>query len=300
VIRTELLSNQYVESSSGLVLRIHPNSHLMVAEKNLIANHIVLGKDFVTFDSRGYREGNSLCSEAGIYIDAMTVYEQVLSWGYLPQDIWITAKCGGSPAVLFLKERYGHDFNMVLENSYLDKKRTNRQNVPLAHYIGWDILQCLDVKKEETIQVVRNLGLERFCDRFENESKLRRIDEAHLNRNWQGKTVIISAQRDLSVEPEAGYELSRLAAKVSKNCYHLIHALPDDQADGHRDQALVNDHQLIRIYSQILLKARVHHEHYELNVDNQPRMPKSLENLRFQLIDQNTCLDAQNFNCQIF
>jgi hypothetical protein len=242
--------------SQGAVMRMHPYSHLFLFEKKYIINHLALGKDVVTYDPRGYRQGDKLSSEVGVYLDAEAAYKQVKEvWGYAPKDIWITTKCGSTPVSLFIRQRFGDDFNMVIENSYLNYPDTMKQNIPLLHMIGLSVTGHLSSKDKKTIEIASaQNGISQYCDSFNNVSKLKSI--AERSQDWQSTIVVISAERDLSVEPGAGSELARLSSKVSKATYHLVHKLPGEQTDGHYDEALLTDSEVFEPYSQILTGGR--------------------------------------------
>ena len=144
---------------------------------------------------------------------------------------------------------------MVIENSYLNYPDTMKQNIPLLHMIGLSVTGHLSSKDEKTIEIAYGQnGVSQYCDSFNNLSKLESI--AKNAKDWQSNIVVISAERDLSVEPGAGRELARLSSKVSKATYHLVHKLPGEQTDGHYDEALLTDSEVFEPYSQILTGGR--------------------------------------------
>lgn len=120
VFITRRLYEKEAGESRACFLRCHPPGQTYAMENKYVGIHLGAKKDLCLFDYRGTHKSTGTPSEGGYYLDAETIFQELLrTYAYKPEEIWVTGFCLGGAVAAYIKTKY-HDLGVcyVGENTF--------------------------------------------------------------------------------------------------------------------------------------------------------------------------------------
>jgi|GEM_PF-1414578 len=205
----------------------HSPSSSFIHERARTAYYLGMKQDVCLYDNRGIWKSTGSPSEAGFYLDAERVFEELLgSHGYALKDIWVGGKCSGAHVAAHIKAKY-HELgvNFFAEGSFISVRRDFVSSLdPVSRFI-YD--RCVSaIKMDSTSHGVQEVDFD-----------IERLWEKLSLKAQNGKIVLIHAENDQRLAKQAHPAFEALAAKVNAHVQSILFT-SEDLEDPHADMCL--------------------------------------------------------------
>jgi fermentation-respiration switch protein FrsA (DUF1100 family) len=240
ILVTSHLKEKHPRSNRACFLRCHSPGRCYGMDKKYISKHLGIKKDLCLFDYRGTHHSTGTPSEGGYYLDAETVFHELLHrHSYSPHQIWVTGFCLGGAVGAFLKTKY-HDLGIhyVGENSFTSLLSViNNQIQPFAYMgkIAIHAIKSLDPAITSRVEQ----------DEFNTLEKFRKVTAEKKN----AICVFINTDADKILPENSGGRLY-LSASKTNSAFQIIH-VSTQQNNPHVDQVF-DDEKVWSKYLEII------------------------------------------------
>ncbi len=213
ILVTSHLKEKYLKRSPACFMRCHSPGRCYGMDKKYISRHLSARKDLCLFDYRGTHNSTGTPSEGGYYLDAETIFHELLNrHSYQPQQIWVTGFCLGGAVAAFLKTKY-HDLGIhyVGENTFTSLLSViNNQIQPFA-YMGRIAINAIKSLESSITSRVDQ-------DEFNTLEKFSKVNSERKN----AVCVFINTDADTILPKNSGERLY-LSASKTNTAFQIIH-----------------------------------------------------------------------------
>lgn len=208
----------------------HSPSSSFIYERTRAAYYLGMKQDVCMYDNRGIWKSTGSPTEAGFYLDAEKVLEELLhTHSYSLADIWVGGKCSGAHVAAHLKAKYHEQgLNFFAEGSFINVRRDFVSSLdPISRYV-YD--RCVrSIKMDPQSPAVSGIK--------EVDFDIERLWEGLSLKAQLGKVVLIHAVNDQRLAKEAHLAFEALAAKVNAHTQSILFT-SQDLEDPHADMCL--------------------------------------------------------------
>ena len=216
--------------NTKVIMFCHSPSTSFVHDRKRAAYYLGLKQDVCMYDSRGIWKSQGYASEAGFYLDAQRVFDELIKQEeYLFKDIWVGGKCSGAQVAAHLKAKYHtNGINFFAEGSFINTSKDFISSLdPISQ---WVYKMCLpSIRMQGNAKEL--YGIEEVDFDIEGQWKFL------STKNELGKIVLIHADNDQRVSAESFADFEALALKVNSKVTNLVfHS--DNSQNPHADSAI--------------------------------------------------------------
>ncbi len=224
VLVTRLSEEKPPDRKRGCFLRCHSPGRSYGMDQKYIGKHLSIKKDLCLFNYRGTHISTGTPSEGGYYLDADTMYQELVhTHSYKPEEIWATGFCLGGAVAAHLKQKYHHlGINYVGENTFTSLLSVILHQTWPASYMG---KIALDAILSTDSKITSRVGQDAF-NTLEKFQKLKPENKSI--------SVIINTDADVILPKDSGQNLF-LAAKKGGPAYQLTH-VGSNKVNPHADE----------------------------------------------------------------
>ncbi len=214
-------------------LRCHSPGKGYVSENVYIGRHLGMMCDICVFDYRGTLNSKGIPSEGGYYLDAITIFEQlVYKYKYELKKIWVTGFSLGAAVAAIIKLKY-HRFgiNYICENSFCSLKELIKKRNKIIKLVGFIGVNSILSKDKKTLKLIKQ-------DFFNTAEKFNiLINEKQTVCDKKGMVIIISTKND-SVVPNKSCKVLFNLSKCFSNAFMLF--CENEYGEGHMVKPIEN------------------------------------------------------------
>jgi hypothetical protein len=224
VLVTHLSEEKSPVRKPACFLRCHSPGRSYGMEQKYIGKHLSIQKDICLFNYRGTHISTGTASEGGYYLDAETMYQELIqTYSYKPEQIWVTGFCLGGAVAAHLKLKYHHlGINYVGENTFTSLLSVILHQPWPASYMGKIALDAIQSTDKEIASRVEQ-------DAFNTLEKFQKLKPENPSIS-----IIINTDADVILPKDSGQNLF-LAAKKGGPAFQLTH-VSSSKGNPHADE----------------------------------------------------------------